>query len=168
MPGRGHLVGATTWNAPRWRALSRLPRAAALSASDREKKDARGRPFSSVAKMCSILVRSILGGKHGRLRRVIGGEILDVVLRQRRREYFHDRVLALRRFVVAERLYQIIAMLSREARKIGRRAVAVGAMTCRAHFVRLRLAGGKIGGVCPTRGAERQGNREQQDAFHHF
>src|SRR4029450_4924279 len=84
----------------------------------RRKKGRPGAPFHiSVAP-------SIFRRENRRLRRVVGGQILDVVLRQRRRKAFHDRVLALRALVIAERLCEIVAMLSGEARKIGCRAVA--------------------------------------------
>ena len=49
-------------------------------------------------------------------------------LRQGARETRHDRVLALTRFVVAQRLREIVGMLAPELREVRDRAVAFGAM----------------------------------------
>src|SRR5438128_11034253 len=91
---------------------------------------------------------SMFDDEDRRLRRVIGREIGDILWRQRPGKPGHDRILARTRLVVAQRLAEIVRMLTAKLGIVRRRAVAVEPMTRLADFLRLRFSPLPVGGAC--------------------
>ena len=101
-----------------------------------------------------------------RQRRVIRGEVVDIGIRQRRREALHDRVLAIVRFVFVQRACDVVGVLPREARVLRIDAgVAVGAVAGGTGR-RLRLAGLDV--ALRRRGAGDEKKRERERAWSRF
>ena len=100
---------------------------------------------------------------------LLAHEVLHVALRERGREALHDGVLAQAGLVIAQSLFEVIAMLSSEARKVRRRAVAVRAVASRADFGGLRLARFGIRGVRAGRNTNsRRDHNQRNTEIHHL
>src|SRR3982751_1511102 len=102
------------------------------------KRMGEGHPHArSIAAHFPVQIRQL----RARQRRVIHRQIIDIGIRQRPGESRHDRILALARLVLVQRLRDVVAILTREARVLridARVAVRAVAGLARRGF---RLAG---------------------------
>src|SRR5690348_3730014 len=125
------------------------------------------RAFTWDASSSSAEAASPLARDHRRLRCVVRSEVLDVLVGERPGKARHDRVLARSGLVIAQRLLQVIGILTAELRIVGRLAVAVEAVARLADFLDLRLSGSKVGGD-GRRGGECDDQGKRAKNLHHL